>query len=59
MEHSEASHSPDMILNQPALSREQWQSSIDKMTNVYKATIDPAAEGAILDYLAATSAGVS
>lgn len=53
-----ACHSPDMILNQPALTREQWQSSIDKMRSVYKATIDPAAEGAILDYLEGVSAAV-
>ena len=53
-----ACHSPDMILNQPALTREQWQSSIDKMKSVYKATIDPAAEPAILDYLEGASAGV-
>ncbi len=53
-----ACHSPDMILNQPPLTREQWQSSIDKMRSVYKASIDPAAEGAILDYLEGVSAGV-
>jgi mono/diheme cytochrome c family protein len=48
-----ACHSPDMILNQPALTRDQWRSSIGKMREVYKATIDPAAEEAILDYLMA------
>ena len=53
-----ACHSPDMILNQPALTRAQWQSSIDKMKSVYKASIDPAAEGAILDYLEGVRAGV-
>ena len=51
-----ACHSPDMILNQPALTQEQWQSTITKMREVYKASIDPAAEGAILRYLEAVSA---
>ena len=51
-----ACHSPSMILNQPALTRDQWQSTITKMREVYKASIDPAAEGAILRYLEAVSA---
>lgn len=54
-----ACHSPDMILNQPALTRAQWQSTIDKMRSVYKASIDPAAEGEILDYLDGMSAAVA
>jgi mono/diheme cytochrome c family protein len=53
-----ACHSADMILNQPALKREQWQAAIKKMREVYKAKIDPAVEPAILDYLEARSAGV-
>ena len=53
-----ACHSPDMILNQPALTRDQWRSSIAKMREVYKATIDPAAEEAILNYLVERNAGV-
>ena len=53
-----ACHSADMILNQPALKREQWQAAIKKMREVYKAEIDPAAEPAILDYLEARSAAV-
>lgn len=53
-----ACHSPSMILNQPALTRAQWEASIEKMQEVYKATIDPAAVPAILDYLEATSARV-
>lgn len=52
-----ACHSPDMILNQPALTRAQWQSTITKMREVYKASIDPAAEEAILRYLEAVSTG--
>lgn len=53
-----ACHSPDMILNQPALTREQWRGTIEKMRGIYKASIDPTAEEAILDYLEATTAGV-
>lgn len=54
-----ACHSADMILNQPALTRAQWQSTLTKMREVYKASIDSAAEPAILDYLEAQSADVS
>lgn len=53
-----ACHSPDMILNQPKLTREQWEKSIEKMRKLFKANIDPADEPAILDYLDAMSAGV-
>lgn len=53
-----ACHSPSMILHQPRLTRAQWQSTISKMREVYKASIDPAAEPAILGYLEAVSAGV-
>jgi hypothetical protein len=52
-----ACHSPSMILNQPRLTRAQWQSTITKMREVYKASIDPTAEPAILGYLDAVSAG--
>lgn len=54
-----ACHSADMILNQPALTRRQWQSTLTKMREVYKASIDSEAEPAILDYLEAQSADVS
>ncbi len=53
-----ACHSPDMILNQPKQSREQWAKSIDKMRKVFKAEIAEADEAAILDYLEGVSAGV-
>lgn len=53
-----ACHSPDMILNQPKQTREQWAKSIEKMRKVFKAEIDPAVEPAILDYLEAQSASV-
>lgn len=54
-----ACHSADMILNQPALIRAQWQSTLTKMREVYKASIDSEADAAILDYLEAQSADVS
>lgn len=53
-----ACHSPDMILNQPKQTREQWAKSIDKMRNVFKAEIAVEDEPAILDYLEGVSAGV-
>lgn len=53
-----ACHSVDMILNQPRLSRAQWQATIAKMKTVFKAPVDPAAEPAILAYLEATSAAL-
>lgn len=53
-----ACHSADMILNQPRPTRAQWQSLIGKMRSVHKATIDPAAEAAVLDYLDGLSAAV-
>jgi mono/diheme cytochrome c family protein len=53
-----ACHSPDMILNQPKQTREQWAKSIDKMRKIFKAEIAEADEAAILDYLAGVSVGV-
>ena len=46
-----ACHSADMVLNQPALSRSEWQAEVDKMRTAYKAPIDPKDVDAILDYL--------
>jgi cytochrome c553 len=46
-----ACHSADMVLNQPALPKVQWQAEVDKMHTAYKAPIDPKDVGAILDYL--------
>ena len=54
-----ACHSPDMILNQPALTRAQWRGTIDKMRSVYKASIDAEAEEVILDYLDGVSASIA
>ena len=45
-------HSADMVLNQPALPKAQWEAEVDKMIAAYKAPIDPKDVGAILDYLA-------
>ena len=46
-----ACHSADMVLNQPALPKAQWEAEIDKMITAYKAPIDPKDVGAILDNL--------
>jgi cytochrome c553 len=46
-----ACHSADMVLNQPALPKAQWQAEVDKMRTSYKAPIDPGDVDAILDYL--------
>jgi hypothetical protein len=52
-----ACHSVGMVLNQPALSREQWQAEVDKMRLAYKAPIDPKDVGAIVNYLIALRGG--
>jgi hypothetical protein len=49
-----ACHSADMVLNQPALPKAQWETEVDKMITAYKAPIDPKDVGAILDYLVDT-----
>jgi mono/diheme cytochrome c family protein len=46
-----ACHSADMVLNQPALPKAQWQAEVDKMRTAYKAPIDPKDVDAILNYL--------
>src|ERR1700737_3229152 len=46
-----ACHSADMVLNQPALQRAQWDAEVIKMHTAYKAPIDPKDVDAILDYL--------
>ncbi|HWY16296.1 MAG TPA: cytochrome c [Rhizomicrobium sp.] len=46
-----ACHSADMVLNQPALSKAQWEAQVNLMRTVYKAPIDPKDAGAIVDYL--------
>jgi hypothetical protein len=48
-----ACHSADMVLNQPALSKQAWAAEVNKMINNYKAPIAPEDVGAIVDYLTA------
>jgi cytochrome c5 len=35
-----ACHSAGMVLNQPAMSKAQWQTEVEKMRTAYKASID-------------------
>ena len=51
-----ACHSPSMMLQQPRISRETWESIVDKMVTVYKAPVDEAAIPAIVDYFVAVQA---
>jgi hypothetical protein len=46
-----ACHSADMVLNQPALSRDAWAAEVSKMINAYKAPVAPQDVSAIVDYL--------
>jgi len=46
-----ACHSADMVLNQPALPKAQWDAEVIKMHTAYRAPIDPKDVDAILDYL--------
>jgi hypothetical protein len=48
-----ACHSADMVLNQPALSKQTWAAEVNKMINNYKAPIAPEDVGAIVEYLTA------
>jgi hypothetical protein len=52
-----ACHSAGMVLNQPSLSRGQWQAEVDKMRNTYKAPIAPPDVAAIVNYLVDLSVG--
>mgnify|MGYP002777524787 CR=1 FL=1 len=53
VENCTACHSPSTMLQQPQISRAKWESTIDKMVEVYKAPVDPQAIPAIIDYLVA------
>jgi len=44
-------------LTQPALSRAEWQSEVDKMRSTYKAPVDASDVPLIVDYLVALKAG--
>jgi len=46
-----ACHSAGMVLAQPALSRTEWQSEVDKMRSTYKAPVEESDVPAIVDYL--------
>jgi hypothetical protein len=46
-----ACHSAGMVLNQPALSKEQWTAEVDKMRTTYKAPVDARDVDAIVEYL--------
>jgi mono/diheme cytochrome c family protein len=46
-----ACHSADMVLNQPALPKAEWEAEVDKMRTAYKAPVDPKDVDAILAYL--------
>ena len=52
-----ACHSSGMVLTQPALSRAEWQSEVDKMRDSYKAPVDASDVPSIVDYLAALKDG--
>jgi cytochrome c5 len=46
-----ACHSAGMVLTQPALSKAEWRSEVEKMRNAYKAPIEAADVDALVDYL--------
>jgi hypothetical protein len=48
-----ACHSAGMVLTQPALSRAEWQSEVQKMRSTYKAPVEESDVPAIVDYLVA------
>lgn len=50
VENCTACHSPSMMLQQPRIPREKWQSIISKMMTVYKAPVDEQAIPKIVDY---------
>src|SRR3982074_3790190 len=47
-----ACHSADMVLNQPALSKQAWTVEVTKMINAYKAPVASEDVGPIVEYLA-------
>jgi cytochrome c5 len=46
-----ACHSAGMVLNQPKMSKTQWEAEVNKMRTVYKAPIDHKDVTPIVDYL--------
>jgi hypothetical protein len=49
-----ACHSADHVLNQPFLSKENWEEVVHKMITAYKAPISPDDAKQIVDYLVKT-----
>jgi hypothetical protein len=47
-----ACHSAGMVLNQPNLTRADWQQEVEKMRTLYKAPVNETDEPAIVAYLA-------
>lgn len=52
-----ACHSAGMVLNQPTLSRGDWQAEVDKMRNIYLAPVAAEDVPAIVNYLAKLGSG--
>ena len=46
-----ACHSADMVLNQPALSKQAWTAEVNKMITAYRAPVAPEDVATIVDYL--------
>ena len=46
-----ACHSAGMVLNQPAMTKAQWHTEVEKMRTAYKAPIDPKDVDPMTDYL--------
>jgi mono/diheme cytochrome c family protein len=44
-------HSVGMVMNQPTLPKAVWEAEVNKMRNVFKATVDESNVAAITDYL--------
>jgi hypothetical protein len=49
-------HAPEMILNQPKLAADKWQSEVDKMRKAYHAPVAPADDAKIIAALLALPA---
>jgi len=49
--HCLACHSADMVLNQPALSKQAWTAEVNKMITAYRAPVAPEDVATIADYL--------
>jgi mono/diheme cytochrome c family protein len=44
-------HTTEMVLFQPNMTHAGWEAEVNKMRNVYKASVDPKDIAAIVDYL--------